>query len=137
MSSNNDANSSSVGSMPVDPQQFNEHIPKWVKALIGSMAAFMLIPSFAFILVVNFAGIREPLVNWLENSLTINQKVAESNILLVKQLQTVEATLTAYTGLTNQRLSTVEETVTVQGKAIKKLEGWASDHSSNLKKDFK
>lgn len=101
-----------------DPTMFNNNIPPYVKGLIGTLAAVIFVPSVAFIAVVNFAGIREPLVGFLDAYLKNQVAQMQVNEQMLDELQKLRAQTAQWNTTAEARLSALEVTVANQGKTL-------------------
>ncbi len=101
-----------------DPMMFNRNIPPYVKGWIGTLAASIFVPSVAFIVVVNFAGIREPLVGFLDAYLKNQVAQMSVNEQMLDELQKLRAQTAQWNSTAEARLSALETTVANQGKTL-------------------
>lgn len=130
--------------------KFERHIPSWVKGLIGSFVALILIPSISIIGIIKLGGIEDIMQSWAKQQLKISEPVVQSNKDLAIQMLQLNSTMLEFkheinknTQILDSRLSAVENTLTIHSaqiesglQALQKIQGWAIEHSENESVDY-
>lgn len=134
----------------LNPTQYDEFVPSWVKGLIGALAGLILVPSLAFIAVVNLGGVDDIMQAYAKQALKIQEPAIKSNENLAIQMLQLNNTLLSFkteVGDLNEvmdtRLSAVEDTLTIHSaqiqsglKELQKIQDWAYKHSKDGTYDY-
>lgn len=134
----------------INPKQYDKHVPSWVKALIGTLAAIIFVPSISFIAVVKLGGVEDIMQSWAKQQLKVSEPVINSNKELAIQILELNNTIHTFKNemrenseVMNERLSAVEDTLTIHSaqiqsglQALQSVQQWASEHSENGNVDY-
>ena len=133
-----------------NPNKYDNHVPSWLKGVIGGFAALILVPSVAFIAVVKLGGVEDIMQAWAKQQLKISEPVVNSNKELAIQILQLNTAITSFkdetskqSKLMDSRLEAVEGTLLIHGaqiesglKELQKLQTWAYEHSKNGSVDY-